>query len=288
MAYIRPGQPGDDLLALNPGQTKGILVLDNGQEMVLDSIDKSTQASPGVRADYTQGQLSYHRAPDITLQLDRQTIEKQNQFVIPCGAENSITLCDGTRIRLNAESRLIYPTRFTGPNRVVFLEGEAYFDVSPDSARPFIVQTRMGEIKVLGTSFNVNVYPENTACYTTLVTGKVLVTSTDKQEVTLLPGEQAVMSAQAVNKQKVDLEEHIGWVKGIYTFHNKSLHDIMHTFERWYGMEVVFEDTSLADLPYTGSVKRYQNIRPFLEALQLTTDLQYRIAGRKVYLDRLP
>ncbi len=78
----------------------------------------------------------------------------------------------------------------------------------------------------------------------------------------------------------------MGWVDGVYTFRDKKLRDIMQTFERWYNIDVVYEDASLADIPYTGSVKRYESILPFLEVLQLTTDLHCRIEGRNVYLSK--
>ena len=145
----------------------------------------------------------------------------------------------------------------------------------------------MGDIEVLGTRFNVNIYPEDTVCYTTLVEGRVAVNlpSTDDR-MFLAPGQQAVFSGTHAEKREVNLEEYVGWVDGVYTFRDKKLRDIMQTFERWYNIDVVYEDASLADIPYTGSVKRYESILPFLEALQLTTDLHCRIEGRNVYLSK--
>ena len=241
-----------------------------------------------VTVSYEDGCLSYQAAAQSALgRLDRQQVESYNQFVIPSGAENTLLLSDGTRVRLNAESKLIYPEVFVGTQRVVFLEGEAFFDVVSDESHPFIVQTRMGDIEVLGTRFNVNVYPEDTVCYTTLVEGRVAVNlpSTDDR-MFLAPGQQAVFSGTHAEKREVNLEEYVGWVDGVYTFRDKKLRDIMQTFERWYNIDVVYEDASLADIPYTGSVKRYESILPFLEALQLTTDLHCRIEGRNVYLSK--
>ena len=237
--------------------------------------------------NYKDGCLVYDSSDPAAERLDCRKVESRNQFVIPSGGENTIVLSEGTRVKLNAESKLIYPTRFLNRQRTVFLEGEAFFDVTPDKTRPFVVQTRLGDVKVLGTRFNVNVYPEDTVCYTTLVEGRVAVNlpSTDDR-MFLAPGQQAVFSGTHAEKREVNLEEYVGWVDGVYTFRDKKLRDIMQTFERWYNIDVVYEDASLADIPYTGSVKRYESILPFLEVLQLTTDLHCRIEGRNVYLSK--
>ena len=276
--------------ALDPGLSRGTLVLADGREVEIGKGNPGdlSLSDGDVTVSYEDGCLSYQAAAQSALgRLDRQQVESYNQFVIPSGAENTLLLSDGTRVRLNAESKLIYPEVFVGTQRVVFLEGEAFFDVVSDESHPFIVQTRMGDIEVLGTRFNVNVYPEDTVCYTTLVEGRVAVNLPSKDDrMFLAPGQQAVFSGTHAEKREVNLEEYVGWVDGVYTFRDKKLRDIMQTFERWYNIDVVYEDASLADIPYTGSVKRYESILPFLEALQLTTDLHCRIEGRNVYLSK--
>ena len=247
--------------ALDPGQSRGTLVLADGREVEIGKGNPGdlSLSDGDVTVSYEDGCLSYQAAAQSALgRLDRQQVESYNQFVIPSGAENTLLLSDGTRVRLNAESKLIYPEVFVGTQRVVFLEGEAFF-----------------------------VYPEDTVCYTTLVEGRVAVNlpSTDDR-MFLAPGQQAVFSGTHAEKREVNLEEYVGWVDGVYTFRDKKLRDIMQTFERWYNIDVVYEDASLADIPYTGSVKRYESILPFLEALQLTTDLHCRIEGRNVYLSK--
>lgn len=162
--------------ALDPGQSRGTLVLADGREVEIGKGNPGdlSLSDGDVTVSYEDGCLSYQAAAQSALgRLDRQQVESYNQFVIPSGAENTLLLSDGTRVRLNAESKLIYPEVFVGTQRVVFLEGEAFFDVVSDESHPFIVQTRMGDIEVLGTRFNVNIYPEDTVCYTTLVEGRV-------------------------------------------------------------------------------------------------------------------
>ncbi len=275
-----------DVAPLDPGQTKGRLILADGREVKIEKEQTVSLSADGAAVNYKDGCLVYDSSDPAAERLDCRKVESRNQFVIPSGGENTIVLSDGTRVKLNAESKLIYPTRFLNRQRTVFLEGEAFFDVTPDKTRPFVVQTRLGDVKVLGTRFNVNVYPEDSACCATLVEGRVAVnTPALARDMILEPGEQAVFSGTQATKSEVELEEYVGWVKGLYTFKNKKLKDIMRTFERWYNIDVVYLDDTLADLPYTGSVKRYENIGPFLEALQMTSDLRCYVEGRTVYFE---
>ena len=137
---------------------------------------------------------------------------------------------------------------------------------------------------MLGTTFNVNAYTDAPACYTTLVRGRVRFSAPNVGSVTLSPGEQSVASAHAMEKRVVDLEEYVGWVNGVYTFNNRALGEIMKTFERWYDIQVYYETEDLRDITYSGSLKRYGTINSFLDALELTGDLTYKISGRNILI----
>lgn len=240
----------------------------------------------GVQVKYKEGVLSYQST--VTTQHEEKNVEEQpaksNELVIPRGGENTVVLADGTTVHLNAGSKLTYPIRFVGKRRTVILEGEAYFDVVADEKRPFVVQTHLGDVIVLGTAFNVNAYADASVCYTTLVRGKVKFSTPYTADITLSPGEQAVVSANGSEKRVVDLEEYVGWVNGVYTFNNRSLGEIMQTFERWYDIQVYYETPALRDIAYSGSLKRYGTINSFLDALELTGDLTYKISGRNVLI----
>jgi len=234
---------------------------------------------------YKKGVLSYQ--PTVTTQHEEESTEekpvKSNELVIPRGGENTVILADGTTVHLNAGSKLTYPVRFAGKRRVVALEGEAYFDVVKDETRPFIVQTHLGEVTVLGTAFNINAYTD-ASVYTTLVHGKVQFSSSSIGTIILSPGEQAVVSANGSEKRMVDLDEYVGWVDGRYVFNNRPLGEIMQTFERWYDIQVYYETPHLRDITYSGSLKRYGTINSFLDALELTGDLTYKISGRNILI----
>ena len=215
---------------------------------------------------------------------DKNGVVPMQSIYVPTGQRVNITLSDGTNVWLNACSEMTYPASFSEDIRRVSLKGEAYFDVRKDEEHPFVVRTRFGEVTVLGTAFNINAYNDADACYTTLVYGKVNFSTPDQNTITLAPGEQAVASSRGIEKRVVDVNEYIGWAQGVYVFNNKRLGDIMKTFERWYDVHVYYEKESLRDLTYSGDLQRYGTINTFLNALELTGDIYYRINGRNILI----
>ena len=269
---------------IQPGTQQAQLTLPDGSIIDVDKKEVNVVVD-GVQVKYKKGVLSYQ--PTVTTQHEEESTEekpvKSNELVIPHGGENTVILADGTTVHLNAGSKLTYPVRFAGKRRVVALEGEAYFDVVKDETRPFIVQTHLGEVTVLGTAFNINAYTD-ASVYTTLVHGKVQFSSSSIGTIILSPGEQAVVSANGSEKRMVDLDEYVGWVDGRYVFNNRPLGEIMQTFERWYDIQVYYETPHLRDITYSGSLKRYGTINSFLDALELTGDLTYKISGRNILI----
>lgn len=276
-----------EAVSISPGSRQGMLALSDGDSISMRNKEVNMQVD-GVRVTYKGGVLSY-RADEsgakAAAEEDSALWKKpvSNQLIIPRGGENTVSLADGTTVHLNAGSKLTYPVRFVGRQRLVRLEGEGYFEVARDEERPFVVSTSQGSVTVLGTTFNVNAYPDAGECLTTLVSGEVLFSPAGGgRTVALSPGEQAVCSAEGVVKREVDVDEYIGWVKGVYIFTDKPLGEIMRTFEKWYDIEVSYESPSLRDLTYSGSLERDETINSFLDALELTGDIAYRINGRKV------
>lgn len=269
---------------IQPGVQQAQLTLPDGS--IIDVHKKEVNVIvDGVQVKYKEGVLSYE--PTVTTQHEEKTSKRSRlsqMNLLYHVEENTVILADGTTVHLNAGSKLTYPVRFAGKRRVVALEGEAYFEVVQDESHPFVVQTHLGEVMVLGTAFNVNAYTNASVCYTTLVRGKVQFSAPNVGTVTLQPGEQAVVSANGTEKRTVDLDEYISWVNGVYNFKNRSLGEIMETFERWYDIQVYYETPDLRDITYSGSLKRYGAVNSFLDALELTGDLTYKISGRKVLI----
>lgn len=226
------------------------------------------------------GKLSYRQD---TIQIKGGEQEGNNELIVPFGGECYVVLDDGTRVWVNAGSRIKYPVRFSKERRVVTVEGEVYFDVTKDG-RPFVVKTDLGDISVLGTSFGVRAYKEEEAL-TTLVSGKVRFTGKKGESVELTPGEQAVVSlAGNVIKRDVKVEEYVGWKDGWYIFREKPLEQVMETLARWYDVTVFYQNQGVKDIKFTGNLKRYESIQTFLEVLAGSEEVKYKLDGNTVIL----
>ena len=260
------------------GEKKATLTLADGTEVHVEEITAQILQEKGMNIEYRNREIVYHKSEEKTTEV------VYNKLEVPRGGECMIKLDDGTKVWVNAETKLKYPVAFVGDRREVVLEGEAFFDVAKNE-KPFIVKTSFGDVRVLGTAFGISAYASEPESYTTLVRGKVSVEREGGKPVVILPGEQVVTSKDGkMMKQKVDVEEFVGWKDGIYVFKEKSLGEIMKTLERWYNISVDFQDKSLVDLPFTGNLKRYDDINVFFDALTRTGDMKYRVEGNQVIL----
>ena len=260
------------------GEKKATLTLADGTEVHVEEITAQILQEKGMNIEYRNGEIVYHKSEEKTTEV------VYNKLEVPRGGECMIKLDDGTKVWVNAETKLKYPVVFVGDRREVVLEGEAFFDVAKNE-KPFIVKTSFGDVRVLGTAFGISAYASESESYTTLVRGKVSVEREGGEPVVILPGEQVVTSKDGkMIKQQVDVEEFVGWKDGIYVFKEKSLGEIMKTLERWYNISVDFQEKSLVDLPFTGNLKRYDDINVFFDALTRTGDMKYRVEGNQVIL----
>ena len=260
------------------GEKKATLTLADGTEVHVEEITARVLQEKGMNIEYRNGEIVYHKSEEETTEV------VYNKLEVPRGGECMIKLDDGTKVWVNAETKLKYPVTFVGDRREVVLEGEAFFDVAKNE-KPFIVKTSFGDVRVLGTAFGISAYASEPESYTTLVRGKVSVEREGMKPVVILPGEQVVTFKDGkMIKQEVDVEEFVGWKDGIYVFKEKSLGEIMKTLERWYNISVDFQEKSLVDLPFTGNLKRYDDINVFFDALTRTGDMKYRVEGNQVIL----
>lgn len=260
-----------------PGSSMAILKLADGRMIEIGKQPLRLEDTQGSVVKYGNGRLSYSSGKETTI------TEAYNELVVPVGGECHVLLDDGTDVWLNADSKLKYPIVFNGESREVVLSGEAYFEVKKDN-RPFIVNLESGDITVLGTSFGVSAYP-GYPNYTTLVQGSVRFTSLRREQIVLTPGEQAVVDISgSLKKRSVDVEEFVGWKDGVFIFKDKPLAEIMKILERWYGVHVIFQDESLKELEYTGSLERYNSINTFLQLLEKLEEIRYEIKENTIAL----
>ncbi|WP_165836063.1 FecR family protein [Marinifilum breve] len=268
---------------INPGKQQAILITSDGERYELD--EEVTIKDGAVFISNKTQELIYQKKSNITKsQLTYNTI------IIPLGGEYKLTLMDGTRIWLNSNSKLRFPSEFGSGIRKVELKGEAFFEVAKDSVHPFVVDVNKAQVRVLGTSFNVNAYSDLNEIVTTLVEGKVEVSDTlFGNKVKLLPNEQYRFneSTGKTIKQIVDTEIYTAWKDGRFVFENESLEDIMTRLSRWYNVEVSFINESVKKLRFSGDLTRYDNIDQILELIEITQKVKFTIKDRNLLVEEV-
>ena len=208
---------------------------------------------------------------------------KMNEIYIPRGAEFQLTLADGSRIFLNSDTRLRYPSQFRGKQRIVELSGEAFFDINRKEDMPFVVQVDGMEVTVLGTEFNMNTRkPEK--IQTTLVNGKVEVNFEGKTPVVLHPGEMASANTASgeIKAAKVNVQRYIAWRYGNFSFEEATMEEIMGELSLWYDVEVQFADERLKQERFSGYLPRSKSVNDILNKIEQTNYVHFYITGNRI------
>ncbi|NJW51788.1 FecR family protein [Salinimicrobium oceani] len=211
---------------------------------------------------------------------------KMNTVVVPRGIQFSVVLADGSKVWLNSDTKISFPSSFKGQkSRFVRIEyGEAYFEITSskqNSGQKFIVQNKEQEIEVLGTKFNVNAYPDKASLATTLVEGSVKI-SLSKMSVKLKPGQQSLVSKENLEVQHVNVWKYISWTQGKYAFNNEPLDEIMQVVGRWYDVEVNFEQPALRELRFNGVLNKNQQLEQLLEIFKNTNKANFELNGSSI------
>ncbi|MGZ2370917.1 FecR family protein [Ancylomarina sp. YFZ004] len=279
-----PEKQTNKIAIISPGKNKALLMREKGETIVLDEFVKLKE--DGLEINNTEGHLVYKN--------DNKNLSKKkisyNSIIIPKGGEYSLTLSDGTKIWLNSNSKLRYPTKFTGKERLVELEGEAYFDVSKNKDFPFVVKMNDIQIKVLGTSFNVNAYGDENEIITTLVEGKVEVNGLVRnQKEILTPNDQFIINKHNGNfkKTQVDTQIYTAWKNGRLVFQNERLEEIMIRLSRWYNVEVFFMNNECKNIKFSGDLARYEDFNSVLEMIEFTNKVRFSIKSRSVIVKKV-
>ena len=256
-------------------------VVGGGKVILEKEKDKMIEAGRGVDVQQSSGMLVYSDSV-VSEYVDTNVLR------IPKGGEFKLQLADGTRVYLNSATDLRYPVAFTGPERRVYLKGEAYFEVAKDAEHPFIVVTDDVQVRVYGTSFNVNTLGAD-GVRTVLVEGKVGIRGQDSdREYVLKPNELAFYDRDTrdMKIETVDPDLYTLWRKGIFVFERETLENIMNTLSLWYDMEVFFQSESAKKLHFSGHMKRYEQIEDILHAITDATGVVFTINDRTVCVSR--
>lgn len=274
-----------NLPLIEPGTQTAHLILSNGKKVSLDDILLNMkEANDEVIIENKERTLNYTSVKNKT---ENQSLVF-NELLIGKGEEYQLVLSDGTRVWLNSETRLKFPVQFSKNRREVILEGEAFFEVTKNANAPFIVKTGPMDIEVLGTSFNVSAYKDEASIQTTLVEGKVKVSSNIGQslEQVLKPNEQAVFSKS--NNQfeiiEVNAALYSCWREGIFVFNEENLDDILKKLSRWYDINVFFQSEEVRAYQFSGKLPRFKNCNELLEMIEKTTDVRFTMKENRTVI----
>jgi ferric-dicitrate binding protein FerR (iron transport regulator) len=188
---------------------------------------------------------------------------------VPAGQRLCLTLSDGTIVWLNARSRLVYPAAFTGSERRVSIEGEAYFEVAKNEDMPFIVSLQDVEVKVLGTDFNIYNYPGEDPVRVSLLEGSLLVydKSSPDQSMTLRPREEAVFRNHRMIRESIPDNDPFLWKDGIYSFEEETLGHIFRKLELYYDITIEVGNPAILEWKYTVKFRQRDGIDEILRLL---------------------
>lgn len=266
------GTPAQDS-AIAERSPKALLILDSGERIELDEQSAGKLVGGAIAAVEPTG-ISYTRD---------EAVAGLNTVIVPRGGSYTVNLADGTTVNLNSDSRITYPANFSGDLRQVRLEGEAYFTVARSDV-PFVVATRLGEVKVYGTQFNVRQYADETVIKTTLVEGSVSYRNDLIPETKLTPNQQLtyVEGEPAFTVEQVNTESCTAWRNDILCFEDETLYDIMRTLARWYDIEFTFADPELSAKRLSGRLGRYAGFDSFVKIFSGYGDLEFSVEGRHV------
>jgi len=289
--YYLNDQPANSLANIDeiiePGVQKATLVLAEGE-----LIDLTSETAPKIMVQgpsqitKQDASIAYSKKEKGSDDDVGQSVAPLvfNELIIPRGGRYQVALADGSKVTLNADSKLRYPVAFTGTTREVYLEGEAYFEIA-HSSKPFIVNAESMDVQVLGTSFNVSDYENEGSAYTTLVAGSVKLRSQTDQQL-LVPGEQGVFSKELarLTVEPVDTDLYTAWVRGITEFENEDLESVMRRLARWYNFDFEFKNQQARTYHFTARLEQSQPISSILEMLALTTDVKFELKEKTIII----
>ena len=266
-------KPSNDIAP--PAQARATLKLADGSTVYLDSNVNGTLAMQGgIEIKRNEGgEIIYSGAASDAISMNTLSLPKGSKPI-------RLLLSDGSLVWLNAASSITYPTAFVGKERKVSMMGEAYFEVSENKAMPFFVEHDQLLVKVLGTHFNVNTYENEASNKVTLLSGLVDV-GNGKISKRLVPGQQASVSKTVFSvDENIDTDEVLAWKNGQFYFGGSDIRSIMKQIERYYDVEVEFRD----EVPYrfVAKISRDVNVSAFLEKLELTNLIHFKIEGKKI------
>ena len=270
----------EKIAPIKPGKSQAVLTLASGELVELNT------KTEGAIIDKRGEIIARGNKNELVYDKENQAEEIEfNKVTVPRGGEFQLTLSDGTKVWLNSETELKYPVSFSGHERKIFLKGEAFFKVTHNKNKPFIVVSDRQNVQVYGTSFNVKDYLDEEYVQTTLAEGSVKVFDKDsKLSRFIKPGEQAVLGNNNLTVREVDISQYVSWKDGEFIFHHERLEDIMKKISRWYDVEIFYLNQGIKDYHFTAWFKKDKGIEYVVDQLKATNRLDVRIKNRTIII----
>lgn len=270
-----------------PGTNRATLTLADGRTIDLSEVQAGIVIGDEIRysdgSEVLASEISESVSPEDSRHSERTTNDLQ--LTTPKGGTYQITLPDGSRVWLNAASTLSYPSRFSDDERVVFLEGEAFFEISKQVSKRTSEQLRFkvitdGQIvEVLGTGFNISAYADEAETKTTLAEGSVKVSNLQSNDSKLLmPGQQTAIRGSHMEIRQVDVNQHTAWKSGRFHFNRTPFSDMISQLARWYDVEVVYR-RGVPNETFSGKMGRELSLKEMLGLMDIS-DAVIRLEGR--------
>lgn len=207
---------------------------------------------------------------------DKRNNTVYNQLIVPAAKRSFLELADGSRIWVNANTRLVYPVTFEDKKREIYVDGEIYIEVYPDKVRPFIVKSKKMDIRVLGTKFNVTAYEASPEVSVVLVSGKVSVRTDNRTESLLEPSDRLSYEKGFTDIKKVSVENYVSWKDGFYSFDNESFSVVLDKLSNYYG-KIFSYNSSVGALRCSGSLNLGEDMVKILTGLESTMPVKFSI-----------
>jgi transmembrane sensor len=260
-----------------PGHNQATLTLSGGKKIILKKGLSGTLATQGQTIiDVTRNDITYHSdktGDQVSYNTLTTALGEQSPY--------PLVLADGTKVWLNAESSITFPTAFNQKDRIVKITGEALFEVAHNANKPFKVLTDKQIIEDIGTQFDVNAYSDEPARKTTLLEGAVRVIDNGSQTVVLKPGEQSVLTGNNLKVEQANILKAVAWKNGEFRFSDDNIETIMRQLARWYNIDVSYEGAITKEVFYA-KLSRQRNISAVLKVLERTKGIHFKVEGRRV------
>ncbi|MGV6945710.1 FecR domain-containing protein [Sphingobacterium kyonggiense] len=255
----------EELSQIKPAKEHAIMTLENGKEINLDqlALNEEIQVDNLIIKKDENGKVSYFLANT------NEPINQMNSIHVPIAATFPITLSDGTRVLLNSDSKLSFPSTFDAKERIVELEGEGYFEVAHLSNNSrFIVKTADQTIEVLGTKFNIKGYKSEETTQTSLKEGSVKVSDNYGKQLLLKPNQQAKsIGSNPLTLTNVNMDQVLGWTNGEFFFDGNNTNEVLREIARWYNIDIENKIASHAPNQYVGAIPRNLTLNRLVELL---------------------